>query len=225
MHILAYTTHMHAYLLTGGSKEDRAKYLNDLLTPKTELIHVINEKTSIAIKQIQDLNIPLSIAARIPRIVWIEESNLMTAPSQNALLKMLEEPPANTTFYLTCQSQMTMLPTIRSRAKAISLENTQIKEDPKILADLKLVMAMTAGDRLINIVKRDRSESILWLSDIEREIRIKLKDKNVNEKGLTMLARIAKSAQNAHKELSSNCSVSLVTQNFYLLLPHTGSQT
>jgi DNA polymerase III delta prime subunit len=216
---------MHAYLLTGGSKEDRAKYLSDLLTPKTELIHIINEKTSIAIKQIQDLNIPLSIAARIPRIVWIEESNLMTVPSQNALLKMLEEPPANTTFYLTCQSQMTMLPTIRSRAKTISLEVAEIKEDPKILADLKLVMAMTAGDRLINIVKRDRSESILWLSDIEREIRIKLKDKNVNEKGLTMLARIAKSAQNAHKELSSNCSVSLVTQNFYLLLPHTGSQT
>lgn len=215
---------MHAFLLTGGSKEDRAKYLSDLLDPKTELIHVINEKTTISIKQIQDLNIPLSIAARIPRIVWIEESNLMTVPSQNALLKMLEEPPANTTFYLTCQSQMTMLPTIRSRAKTISLEVAEIKEDPKILADLKLVMAMTAGDRLINIVKRDRSESILWLSDIEREIRIKLKDKNVNEKGLTMLARIAKSAQNAHKELSSNCSVSLVTQNFYLLLPHTGSQ-
>jgi len=225
MHILAYTTHMHAFLLTGGSKEDRAKYLSDLLDPKTELIHVINEKTTISIKQIQDLNIPLSIAARIPRIVWIEESNLMTVPSQNALLKMLEEPPANTTFYLTCQSQMTMLPTIRSRAKTISLEVAEIKEDPKILADLKLVMAMTAGDRLINIVKRDRSESILWLLDMQREIRIKLKDKNVNEKGLTMLARIAKSAQNAHKELSSNCSVSLVTQNFYLLLPHTGSQT
>ena len=224
MHILAYTTHMHAYLLTGGSKEDRVKYLSALLTPKIELIHVINEKTTISIKQIQDLNIPLSISARIPRIVWIEESNLMTIPSQNALLKMLEEPPANTTFYLTCQSQMAMLPTIRSRVKMVSLENPATEEDPKILADLKLVMAMTAGDRLINIVKRDRSESILWLSDIEREIRVKLKDTNVNEKGLTMLARIAKSAQNAHKELISNCSVSLVTQNFYLLLPHTGSQ-
>ncbi len=215
---------MHAFLLTGGSKEDRAKYLSGLLDSKTELIHVVNEKTTIAIKQIQDLNIPLSIAARIPRIVWVEESNLMTVPSQNALLKMLEEPPANTTFYLTCQSAMTMLPTIRSRTKTISLETINIKQDPRILADLKLIMAMTPGDRLINIVKRDRSESILWLSDIEREIRIKLKDKMVNEKGLTMLARIAKIAQNAHKELSSNCSVSLVTQNFYLLLPHTGSQ-
>ncbi len=216
---------MHAYLLTGGSKEDRAKYLSDLLDPKTELIHVINEKTTISIKQIQDLNIPLSIAARIPRIVWIEESNLMTVPSQNALLKMLEEPPSNTTFYLSTQSPMTMLPTIRSRVKTISLENKITKDDPEILANLKLVMAMTAGDRLINIVKRDRNESIMWLSDIEREIRIKLKDKNVNEKGLSMLARIAKSAQNAHLQLSSNCSVSLVTQNFYLLLPHTGSQT
>ena len=215
---------MHAYLLTGGSKEDRAKYLSDLLDPKTELIHVINEKTTISIKQIQDLNIPLSIAARIPRIVWIEESNLMTPPSQNALLKMLEEPPANTTFYLTCQSPMTMLPTIRSRVKVLSLETQVSKDDPQILTDLKLIMAMTAGDRLINIVKRDRSESILWLTDIEREIRNKLKDQNVNEKGLSMLARIAKSAQNAHLQLSSNCSVSLVTQNFYLLLPHTGSQ-
>ena len=137
---------------------------------------------------------------------------------------MLEEPPANTTFYLTCQSPMTMLPTIRSRVKVLSLETQVSKDDPQILTDLKLIMAMTAGDRLINIVKRDRSESILWLTDIEREIRNKLKDQNVNEKGLSMLARIAKSAQNAHLQLSSNCSVSLVTQNFYLLLPHTGSQ-
>lgn len=215
---------MHAYLLTGGSKENRAKYLSDLLDQKTELIHIINEKTTISIKQIQDLNIPLSITARIPRIVWIEESNLMTVPSQNALLKMLEEPPANTTFYLTCQSPMTMLPTVRSRVKIIILENQETKEDPKILADLKLIMAMSPGDRLINIVKRDRSESILWLSNIEHEIKAKLKDKTVSDKGLSMLARIAKSAQNAHKELSSNCSVSLVTQNFYLLLPHTRSQ-
>jgi DNA polymerase-3 subunit delta' len=216
---------MHAYLLSGGTKEDRSTYLKDLLDLKTELIHVINEKTTITIKQIQDLNIPLSIAPRLPRIVWIEESGLMTIPAQNALLKMLEEPPDNTTFYLTTKSAMTMLPTIRSRVKILSLENQQTKEDPQVLSDLKLIMAMTAGDRLINIVKRDRSESILWLSDIEREIKAKLKDKNINEKGLTMLARIAKSAQNAHSQLSSNCSVSLVTQNFYLLLPHTGSQT
>lgn len=221
---MPYTTHMHAYLLTGGSKEDRAKYLSDLLSSNNELIHVINEKTTISIKQIQYLNAPLNIAARIPRIVWIEESNLMTIPAQNALLKMLEEPPLNTTFYLTSQSALNMLPTIRSRVKILSLENTDAKTDPQVLSDLKLIMAMSPGDRLINIAKRDRSESILWLTDIEREIKLKLKDKTVNEKGLMMLGRIAKFAQNAHLQLSSNCSVSLVTQNFYLLLPHTGSQ-
>jgi hypothetical protein len=84
-------------------------------------------------------------------------------------------------------------------------------------------MAMTPGDRIASIVKRDRSESISWMEKIESSLKTKLHDKTLSAKSAIMLAKIAKLAINAHIQYAANCSVGLVTQNFYLLLPHTHS--
>lgn len=214
---------MNTIILAGGDLQARKNYLGNLQNPQTELIHLTAEKTSLTIKQVQDLAIPLSISPRLPRIVWIEEANLLTIPAQNSLLKMLEEPPAMTSFYLTCQTSTMLLPTIRSRCQIIEITKTLSSNDPKILSDLKLIMAMTPGDRLSSILKRDRSETILWLTQIESALSEKMTLSQGNPKSLSTLAKIAKLALLAHKQLLSNCSVSLVTQSFYLLLPHTHS--
>src|SRR5689334_15864032 len=113
---------MHSLIISGGTPGARSEFIHKKTTGQVELVHIETEKSSITIKQIQDLAAPLSIKANLPRIVWIEEANLMTTPAQNALLKMLEEPPFNTTFYLTCQSARALLPTIRSRAEIVTLE-------------------------------------------------------------------------------------------------------
>ncbi len=46
----------------------------------------------------------------------------MSIPAQNALLKVLEEPPKNVVLILTCTSASSILPTIRSRAQIFSLK-------------------------------------------------------------------------------------------------------
>jgi DNA polymerase III delta prime subunit len=211
---------MNSFLLTGADAQSRQQYMGDIATVQTELIHLVAEKTTLTIKQVKDLQIPLSVAARIPRIVWIEQANLLTIPAQNALLKMLEEPPELTRFYLSCQSPAMLLPTIRSRTKVITLEKIENNENPSILADLKAVMAQTPGDRLSSIVKRDRAESIVWFTQIEAALKDKLHGK-VSPASAATLAKIAKSALQAHRELLANCSVGLVTQVFYLSLPKT----
>lgn len=216
---------MHAYILNGGGVESRAKFVQELITPQTELIHIVTEKTSITIKQIQDLGGPLAISPRLPRIVWIEEAGLMTTPAQNALLKILEEPPEQTTFYLTCASHASLLSTVLSRSHTVLLEKNNTTKDPAILADLKRIMALSAGDRLVSIVKRDRSESINWITQIEQALCDKLRDPNLTPSGAFMLAKIAKIALSAHTQLAANCSVGLTTQHFYLTLPHTRSAT
>lgn len=214
---------MHAFIVTGDTPSSRADFIAEKNSIGTELIHIATEKSSITIKQVQELSTPLSISPRLPRIVWIEEANLLTIPAQNALLKMLEEPPLDTTFYLTCASKTSLLPTILSRSKVIALTYKAKVEDSNILRDLKTIMAMTPGDRIANIVKRDRSESISWMESIESSLKSKLHDTTLPLKSAKMLAKIAKLAINAHIQYSANCSVSLVTQNFYLLLPHTHS--
>lgn len=215
---------MSSFIISGSNLASRGQYVQELLDRnQTEIIHLLAEKTSISIKQIQDLAIPLSISTRIPRIVWIEEANLMTVAAQNSLLKMLEEPPTHTTFYLTCHSASMLLPTIRSRCQTIDLGHETSTSDPHILADLKLIMAMTSGDRLSSIVKRDRSETIVWLSQIEQALAQKMNASPINSKALFTLAKIAKITLESHRQLLANCSVGLVTQSFYLLLPHTHS--
>ena len=42
-------------------------------------------------------------------------------PAQNKLLKLIEEPPANTVFVLVCESGEQLLPTIRSRVQSFTL--------------------------------------------------------------------------------------------------------
>ena len=214
---------MHAFIVIGGTKDTRTSYIQDLLTTPTELIHLYAEKSSLTIKQVQDLNTPLSISARLPRLVWIEEANLLTIPAQNALLKMLEEPPASTNFYLTLDSATSLLPTIRSRCTLINLPNTPNLPNLANLSDLKQIMALSPGDRLTAITKRDRSETIAWLTQIESALKDKLSLTTITPSSAKTLAKIARLTLQAHRELLANCSVGLVTQNFYRLLPHTRS--
>lgn len=65
------------------------------------------------------------------RAVIIEDAHLMTTEAQNALLKMLEEPPDGTVLILTVNHEQTVLPTIRSRAQAIPVDRLekQLLED------------------------------------------------------------------------------------------------
>ncbi|MBE6822176.1 MAG: DNA polymerase III subunit [Ruminococcaceae bacterium] len=53
----------------------------------------------------------------------------MTEVSQNALLKVFEEPPENVTFILTTVSVTSLLPTIRSRAQVFSFEGEVAPEE------------------------------------------------------------------------------------------------
>lgn len=215
---------MHSFIVEGGSKDSRSSVVQDLLSTQTELIHLVAEKSSLTIKQVQDLNGPLSISPRLPRIVWIEEADKLTIPAQNALLKMLEEPPESTSFYLTLNSATSLLPTVLSRCSLINLPNTpNLPNSANILSELKSIMSLTPGDRLMAIVKRDRSESILWIAEIESALKHKLRDPTITPTGAKTLAKIARLALEAHTQLLANCSVGLVTQNYYLLLPHTHS--
>lgn len=55
------------------------------------------------------------------KVYIIEDCEKLPAASQNALLKVFEEPPAGVVFILTCRSKMSLLTTILSRARVFSL--------------------------------------------------------------------------------------------------------
>lgn len=66
------------------------------------------------------------------RVVMIDQAQTMNKEAANALLKLLEEPPAHTTLILTAPSRSELLPTIISRCRHIAFTPLS-HEDLKIL--------------------------------------------------------------------------------------------
>ncbi len=70
-------------------------------------------------EQFLALKVPGKMA--FDRAIIIEDAHLLTTEAQNALLKTLEEPPTGTIVILTVNHPQAVLPTIRSRAQAVSI--------------------------------------------------------------------------------------------------------
>ncbi|WP_205481692.1 DNA polymerase III subunit delta' [Sphingomonas arenae] len=80
-------------------------------------------KRSIAIRQVRELGGLFSVAPSMSpwRAVVIDSIDDLEGPAANALLKMLEEPPANCIFFLVSHAPGRLLPTIRSRCRRLDL--------------------------------------------------------------------------------------------------------
>lgn len=83
------------------------------------------------------------------KVYILEDSQNMNDSSENALLKILEEPPAGVYFILTCNSRTAMLPTILSRAAAVTLLGAQADYTEETLqAALDIANAAAAPSEL-----------------------------------------------------------------------------
>ena len=119
----------HALLLTGESgsgKGTLATHITQQILGTTGPAHVKllgNAEGPITIDQIRDaihftqLSVPGSDT--IKRCIVIENAQRMGQEAQNALLKLLEEPPADTLLLLTVPSSDDLLQTIRSRTQIL----------------------------------------------------------------------------------------------------------
>lgn len=67
------------------------------------------------------------------RVMILAGADRMRPDAQNALLKILEEPPAHVLFILTCDSRTAMLPTIQSRCVCVTLSATTWEEAAPLL--------------------------------------------------------------------------------------------
>lgn len=56
------------------------------------------------------------------RVFIIADAQLMTVEAQNALLKILEEPPGGVYFFLLCSNASALLATVRSRAPVLRMQ-------------------------------------------------------------------------------------------------------
>jgi DNA polymerase-3 subunit delta' len=125
------------------------------------LQRAVNEKTgklnrNISIKQVRELAdlFDLSPALSDWRVAVIDTIDELEPSAANALLKMLEEPPPNSIFFLVSHAPGRLLPTIRSRCRRLDFQalgddamtSVMTAEAPELAeAERQRIIAMAGG--------------------------------------------------------------------------------
>lgn len=134
------------YLITGKNQDAHRKTQKlasslgiDILKPSADISTITPLKKHISIDQIRDLKRtifqkPLS---KKPKLIIIQEAQKLTVEAQNALLKILEEPPKHAIIILEASDKSTLLPTIISRSTTIrTVPSKKVdKLTPNLLSD------------------------------------------------------------------------------------------
>ena len=127
----------HALLLLGASGIGKGSLASHIATqllklPDADALEhyphfkrITSDKDTVSIENIRSLQqfvrLRTTGKAAIRRIIVVEHADTMTAEAQNAFLKLLEEPPADTVIMLTAPHIHDLLPTIRSRVQTLTI--------------------------------------------------------------------------------------------------------
>lgn len=213
---------MQSFILSGGSVNARRTYIHKLITPHTNFVHITTDNPSLGIADAHSLIQQLSISSSLTRLVWIEEAARLTSDASNALLKLLEEPPSNTTIYLSCENSSSLLATIRSRCETIQLTDTTDINSELYLPLVKQALGATAGDRISlgQSLPTDRAELLAVFASLANEIHTTIPSAKTNA-SRNILLKIAALTLDAHTQLKANVATNLAVAHFFLHLPKT----
>jgi DNA polymerase III delta prime subunit len=167
-------------LLIAGTKDDLPQVLGLLLAHGIETEAnpdlYVREYRQFGIDDAHELRARASSRAIKDRRVFVIAASGMTSEAQNALLKTLEEPPANALFIFIVPAPETLLATVRSRAQIVQLPESD-RSGTKEQIDVQVFFAAAPAKRIemLKIVlekddddKYDTGAILAFLSSLER---------------------------------------------------------
>jgi len=154
----------HAIVCIADTLEDSA--VPEIYKTQTvDVSHINCDRFSIADARqlsIDALQKPVNSNKR----VFVLVLKKMPEDSQNALLKLFEEPPEQTQFYLVIPQDGILIPTLRSR---VTIENTLTSEGGKNIVFDTFISAAYA-DRLVFIADITKKKDLVSIEDIVRGV-------------------------------------------------------
>lgn len=113
-----------------------------------EKIETSNKKGNISVNEAEDINKIMSLKSYEGgykvMVIWMVEN--MNTECANKLLKLIEEPSAETVFLLLTENQSAILPTIKSRCQKINIPPV----DTKDIAESLIKKGLTDNDSAYN---------------------------------------------------------------------------
>ncbi len=128
------------------------------------------------IDEARELRERASLRALEGRRVFIIAAPDLNREAQNALLKMLEEPPGNALFFFILPSPGSLLPTLRSRVQLLRMSDIHTMDVGHPYIDAKTFLASTPEKRIDMLKpllekgddeKRDLGAILAFLSSLE----------------------------------------------------------
>jgi DNA polymerase III delta prime subunit len=218
---------MTSYIVVSNDKKKRLEYIEkfrqELNIDKHDLTVIDKESSvnqqSIGIEDVKNLQakIFLKPLKSETKVVVLNDAQLLTVAAQNALLKMLEEPPGHTNIVLSTDSIDALLPTIISRCQIVNLQprglvSFEPKEKEEFEKFIKLLPKMKIGEKLKKAeeLSKDKDAAIDW---IERFV-IVLREKLLDEARGTRDTRGTCDTLNAMQSLHTTLKTSNVNPRF-----------
>jgi DNA polymerase-3 subunit delta' len=124
-------------------------------------------KRDIAIKDVREINSFMSLTPAEGgwRVAVVDGAEDLNQNSANALLKILEEPPARAILILVCSSPGRLLPTIRSRCRRLRLSPLDDEVMSRLLADYLPEREPDERDRLVTLAEGSIGRALALAED------------------------------------------------------------
>ncbi len=115
---------------TAQEKEKKCRRILEGSSPDVLMLRREEDKKSIGVDAVRDFcaSVYLTPSELDFKMYIFDEADLITPQAQNALLKIIEEPPSGVYMLLLCENALSLLSTVRSRAQKISLDTFSEQE-------------------------------------------------------------------------------------------------
>lgn len=167
---------MTSFIVASNDKHKKINYIQDFLQneriDKLDVTYIGVESSknnnSIGIDEIKNLQVKIFLKPikSEKKAIVIEDGDHLTIEAQNALLKVLEEPPDHTIIILNVENIENLLPTIISRCQIVTLQSDVIKLEDQEKRELQELIAdfstIKVGERLkfAESISKDKDKAI-----------------------------------------------------------------
>jgi len=218
---------MQSFIIVNTSSKKRDAYLMSFLENKNINhfdVHRVVGESSIGIEEIRNLQktIFLSPLKGNTKAIIVENAQSLTIEAQNALLKVLEEPPSHVIFFLSVSNAETLLPTILSRCSLITLEEEKVlftqEQNDTLEQDASILFSENISGQLVLAEKiaADKENISVWLKNMILYLREKMLTPEENK--LSQIVNVLKNLQEAHRIISTtNTQPRITLEHFFLV--------
>jgi DNA polymerase III gamma/tau subunit len=206
-------------ILIIGKDQDKLREKAQVICTENKIsrfdIEIITTEKSVGIGDVRKLQEKLFLKPikGETKAVILEAFLGMTADSQNAFLKVLEEPPTYTVIMILSSSLDFILPTVLSRCSLINLEQVKKISDEEISNNLKLIYELknSGTSKALKIAQdngKDREVALAFLEGLIISLHTKLESENL---------QILKAMQETYTIIkTTNVTPRLALENLFL---------